>query len=253
MGEFILRLPAMETGMKVARNNWIMDTNLWINATEQTAREAWNRVQPRSRIPMMISFVVCWGVLWLIIYAIPGLRPVIKELTKGELKESLPELLIMAAIALLAARMLVRLYVQFRRHRMPDGLIGVDTSVFTALGYEIVAEEDSGNYADTDVPYSMLSKPVKTILFCPTAQDRYIDVLTYPAGSVAGERGDAKAITMLISGTRIRIENGGTPIPIHSSSRRSASVNARTQYSSSGSYLLVQSDTGSAASESQGL
>lgn len=228
------------------RNNWNMSTDMhadqWVDATEGAAREAWNRVKPASGIALALSFFACWVVLWLIVLLIPPLR---QRMSSSAVSPTL--LLVLAAVTFGVARILTYARVFWHRRHMPAGLVGARTVQFKTQGYEIVGGDDYDSSSGDNDPY-WVARSAKAILFCPTAEDRRIDVLAYPAGSKVGNRKHPQRITLLISGTRVRLDDeyarsaavfGETAAKKGESSGSSGLTYPCPEYKRNGEYLLI--------------
>lgn len=218
-----------------SRHNRTMDTDAYANASsgawfegkEDTAREAWDRVRPASGIASMLLFFACWVIMIAVSWVIPYTQMIFADFESHKFEAA-----ILAAVTFVLSRVVANLLVLWHRGHMPDGLIGVETALFKPLGYEIVGGGDHSDPKDDSMFSRYLARPVKTLLFRPVAWDRRIDVLAYPAGSEVGERGKAEEITLLISGTRVRLEG------VAAGER----LNPRPKYRENGKYLLVEDD-----------
>ncbi|MCH9275894.1 hypothetical protein JS533_006355 [Bifidobacterium amazonense] len=209
-----------------------------VDATEDAAQEAWNRVKPWSGIPAALCFVACWTVIVVTLLVVPATH----ELATHP-KEHTPVMLGFMALAFVISKVVARLQVLWHRVHMPDGLVGADTAAFVAQGYEIVGGND---YYDDDHDERM-PRTVRTILFRPAAGDRKISVFAYPAGSDETRlRGRARRITLLISGSRVRVDDAsagdwfaGGSSGADASRGGSSAAHPKPKYKENGQYLLV--------------
>ncbi|MBT1169743.1 hypothetical protein [Bifidobacterium sp. SO4] len=211
----------------------------WFEGREDVGREAWNGMKPVGGIAMALLFFGCWTVAVVIVMAIPYTREIFNHFEDHKV-----EALILAGVTFVIARVLAQAQVFWHRAHMPEGLVGVQTALFEPQGYEIVGGDDHTDSNNDSMAPSWLSRPVRTLLFRPASGDRSIDVYAYPAGSKVGDRGDAARVTLLISGTRVRLvglaadQSGSDASPVHPAAK----------YYERGEYLLVPDAADSAQS-----
>ncbi|KAB7788819.1 hypothetical protein F7D08_0553 [Bifidobacterium cebidarum] len=205
----------------------------WFEGRAGAAREAWNRVRPASGIASMLLFFACWVIMVAVSWVIPYTHAFFADFEHHKFEAA-----ILAAVTFVLSRSAANLMVLWHRGHMPDGLLGIETALFDPMGYEIVGGDDHSAPNDDSMSPRYVAYSVKTLLFCPVAWDRRVDVLAYPAGSEVGARGKAQEITLLISGTRVRLEGPAL----------GEQLNPRPQYRENGEYLLVADESSSAQS-----
>ncbi|PWG67032.1 hypothetical protein DF196_00515 [Bifidobacterium callitrichidarum] len=215
------------------------ETNGWVEAKEDVGREAWLRLKPLSGIAMALLFFGCWAVVAVIVMAIPYTREIFNHFEDHKV-----EALILVGATFVVARSLAHLQVFWHRAHMPEGLVGVQTALFEPQGYEIVGGDDHTDSNNDSMAPSWLSRPVRTLLFRPVSGDRSITVSAYPAGSEVGNRGDAARVTLLISGTRVRLVG----LAADQSGSDASPERPMARYYERGEYLLVPDATNSAQS-----